>query len=176
MSAPEKNATAAREPARVVLALGANIGNPDQALRAAAQAIAADPGIEVIAASHLYRTDPVGGPEQPAYANAVMIVLTTSEAPDLLRLAQRIEQDWGRVREIRWGPRTLDVDIIAYGDAMSDNEDLTLPHPRAHERAFVLVPWLEADAAATLAGHGSVADLIAGLDLDGVVMTDVQLI
>ncbi|MBU6245463.1 MAG: 2-amino-4-hydroxy-6-hydroxymethyldihydropteridine diphosphokinase [Actinomycetales bacterium] len=176
MTAIENHATAEREPARVVLALGANLGDPDQALRAAAQAIAAEPGIEIIAASHIYRTDPVGGPEQPVYANAVLIVQTTRQAADLLALAHRIEQDWGRVREVRWGPRTLDIDIIAYGEAESTDERLTLPHPRAHERAFVLVPWLEADVDATLAGRGPVAGLVAGMETAGVEMTEVPLV
>lgn len=176
MSGTDTEATAGGKPVRAVLALGANLGDPIAAVQAAAGAIAAEPGNEVVAVSHVYRTEPVGGPQQPDYANAVMIVRTALEAADLLALAHRIERDWGRVRDVRWGPRTLDIDIVAYGDVMSADERLTLPHPRAHERSFVLVPWLEADAGATLAGHGTVAGLVAGMDTGGVAISDVPLL
>lgn len=163
------------EPTTAVLSLGANLGDPVEALCGAAQALAAAAQVTVLAASSVYLTDPVGGPEQPRYANAVLIIQTTLEPIELLELAQRIEQDWGRVRDVRWGPRTLDIDVISYGQERSSQQRLILPHPRAHERAFVLVPWLEADPGAELIDHGSVAALVAGMDVGGVQATEVSL-
>ena len=170
---------------RAVLALGANLGEPIQALRGAVASLAATAGIRVIACSHAYRTDPVGGPQQPAYVNAVLIVQTSLAPVELLDLAQAIEQDWGRVRDIRWGPRTLDIDLISIDDLSMDDlsmddlmvsEDrLTLPHPRAHERAFVLMPWLEIDPEACLPGIGPIAELVAGMDGSGVERMDLDL-
>ena len=153
---------------RAVLALGANLGEPDVALQGAVDALRQVDGIELIACSSIYETDPMGGPEQPCYLNAVVLVWT-SLAPDaLLAEAHRIELQWGRVRDVRWGARTLDIDVIAYEDVRSDDERLTLPHPRAHERAFVLVPWIEIEPGAVLPGHGAIRDLIEGIDVDGV--------
>lgn len=160
---------------KAVLALGANLGEPIQALRGAVAALAATPGIRVIACSHAYRTDPVGGPQQPAYVNAVLIVQTSLAPVELLDLAQAIEQDWGRVRDIRWGPRTLDIDLISMDDLMVSEDRLTLPHPRAHERAFVLMPWLEIDPEACLPGIGPIAELVAGMDGSGVERMDLDL-
>lgn len=160
---------------KAVLALGANLGEPIQALRGAVAALAATPGIRVIACSHAYRTDPVGGPQQPAYVNAVLIVQTSLAPVELLDLAQAIEQDWGRVRDIRWGPRTLDIDLISIDDLMVSEDRLTLPHPRAHERAFVLMPWLEIDPEACLPGIGPIAELVAGMDGSGVERMDLDL-
>ena len=117
--------------------------------------------------SGVFETDPVGGPQQPDYLNAVVVVLTTLSARDLLDRAHEIEQQFGRVRTQRWGPRTLDVDIVAVGDELVDEPDLVVPHPRAAERAFVLLPWLDADPDAALPGHGPIADLLTGLDMQG---------
>ena len=142
-----------------VIALGANLGDPIAALRGAAAALTGA-GITITSASSLYETDPVGGPEQPRYVNAVVVGVTGLAPLDLLDALQDIEQSWGRTREIRWGPRTLDLDLISYDDVVMDTERLTLPHPRAAERAFVLVPWAEADPAAHLVGHGSVSALV----------------
>ena len=111
----------------------------------------------------LYRTAPVGGVEQPDYLNAVVAGRTELSASDLLALCQRIEQAHGRTRDVRWGPRTLDVDVLRFGDVVSDDPRLTLPHPRAHERAFVLVPWFEVDADASVPGRGRVADLLGAV-------------
>lgn len=144
----------------VVIALGANLGDPVAALRGAVTALA-DHRIVVTAASSLYETDPVGGPDQPRYVNAVVVGTTHQSPLEVLDVLQSIEQTWGRTREVRWGPRTLDLDLIAYEDAVMETERLILPHPRASERAFVLVPWAEADPKAHLVGHGAVADLIA---------------
>ncbi len=108
----------------------------------------------------MYETVPVGGPPQPEYLNAVLIADTTLPAADLLRRCQAAEAAFGRVREEVWGPRTLDVDVIVYGDVVSDDPELTLPHPRAQERAFVLAPWLDADPDAEIPGRGRVAALL----------------
>ena len=150
-----------------VLAIGANLGDRLGTLRAAVVALGRVPGITVLAVSPVYETDPVGGPDQPAYLNAVLNVRTTLGPRELLRAANGVEAASGRVREVRFGPRTLDIDIIGYGDQTSDDPVLTLPHPRARERAFVLVPWLDVDPGAVLP-DGRVADLLAGLDASGV--------
>jgi dihydroneopterin aldolase/2-amino-4-hydroxy-6-hydroxymethyldihydropteridine diphosphokinase len=159
----------------VVIALGSNLGESLATLHNAAVALFGLVDIEAV--SPLVETDPVGGPEQPAYLNAV-IVGTTSLAPRaLLRFLHDIERAHGRTRDVRWGPRTLDLDLVQYGDpafntdVQMDDPALTLPHPRAHERAFVLVPWLEADPEATLRVGGEVrrvAELVGQLDTSGV--------
>lgn len=153
---------------RAVLALGANLGEPSSALQGAVAALRESDGIEVVACSSIYETDPIGGPEQPCYLNAVVLVRTSLAPTALLAQAHRIESQWGRVREIRWGARTLDIDVIAFEDVRSQDEELTLPHPRAHERAFVLLPWFEIEPEAVLPGHGAIRDLIEGLDVGGV--------
>ena len=146
---------------RAVLALGANLGDRAGALQEALNALAE--AAHVVAVSAIFQTEPIGGPTQPDFYNAVAIVDTDLPATALLNLAHRIEAAAGRVRTVRWGPRTLDVDIIAVDDERSDDPVLTLPHPRAHQRAFVLLPWLDADPAAVLPGHGAVAELVAAL-------------
>jgi 2-amino-4-hydroxy-6-hydroxymethyldihydropteridine diphosphokinase len=114
------------------------------------EAFAASADVSVLACSRTYGPTPVGGPQQPKYLNAVLIIRPDLEPDALLDLAHRIEQDWGRQRRERWGPRTLDVDLIDVDGLMLDGERLTLPHPRAHERAFVLVPWEQVDPDAVL--------------------------
>ncbi|HLK02574.1 MAG TPA: 2-amino-4-hydroxy-6-hydroxymethyldihydropteridine diphosphokinase [Streptosporangiaceae bacterium] len=128
-------------------------------MRAAVAAIGQLPGTSVRAVSPVYQTAPVGGPEQPDYLNAVLLVRTTLAPRELLAELLSIEAAHGRVREVRFGPRTLDIDVISYGDRVSDDPVLTLPHPRAYERAFVLAPWHDIDPGATLDGR-SVADLL----------------
>ena len=159
----------------VVIALGSNLGESAEMLHDAAVALFGL--IDIDAVSPLVETDPVGGPDQPAYLNAV-VTGTTSLAPRaLLRFLHDIERAHGRTRDVRWGPRTLDLDLIQYGDpafntdVQMDDPALTLPHPRAHERAFVLVPWAEADPEGTLRVGGQVrrvADLVAAMDTSGV--------
>jgi dihydropteroate synthase len=149
-----------------VLAIGSNLGDRLGTLRAAVTEIGELPDTEVCSVSPVYETDPVGGPAQPEYLNAVLIVRTGLPARELLGRLNRIEAAHGRVREVRFGPRTLDIDIISYSDQTSDDPVLTLPHPRARERAFVLVPWHDIDAEATLP-EGSVAELLADLDRGG---------
>ncbi len=140
----------------IVVALGANVGDRAGTLAAAVRAIDAVDGIRVVAWSPLLETGPVGGPEQPDYLNAVLVARTRLAPWTVLDHLHRIEHDHGRVREIRWGARTLDLDLIQSGDPTEGDDlrqgapDLTLPHPRAYERAFVLVPWSRVDAAAAL--------------------------
>jgi dihydroneopterin aldolase / 2-amino-4-hydroxy-6-hydroxymethyldihydropteridine diphosphokinase len=166
--------------AHVVVALGSNLGDRGETLTAAVQALRDLPGLTVASVSSVVETDPVGGPEQPRYLNAVAVGRATTEPEALLAALHRIEAQHGRTREVHWGARTLDLDLIQYGtpgsprEVVSDDPELTLPHPRAHERAFVLVPWADADPKATLrvgAGDGGirpVADLVADLDRSGV--------
>lgn len=128
---------------RVALSLGANLGDRVAALQHAVDVLS---GLgEIVGLSDVYETDPVGGPEQPEYYNAVVVVETDASAQQVLAAAHRAEQGKDRTREVRWGPRTLDVDVLAFGDRVSDDPDLTLPHPRATQRAFVMIPWAQAD-------------------------------
>jgi 2-amino-4-hydroxy-6-hydroxymethyldihydropteridine diphosphokinase len=153
---------------RAVLAIGSNLGDRLGTLQECVQAIGGIGDTEVLAVSPVYQTAPVGGPPQPDYLNAVLIVSTGLAPRELLEAAHRIEAEAGRVREVRFGPRTLDIDIIGYAGEVSADPVLTLPHPRAHERAFVLAPWQDIDAAAEIPGRGTVRSLLAGLDRGGV--------
>jgi dihydroneopterin aldolase/2-amino-4-hydroxy-6-hydroxymethyldihydropteridine diphosphokinase len=155
-------------PVTAVLGLGSNLGARQQELQRAVDQLAATPGLRVTAVSPVYETDPVGGPEQPDFLNAVVLAITDLPPADLLGRAQAIEAAARRTREVRWGPRTLDVDIIAYGDQTRADPTLTLPHPRARERAFVLAPWRDADPDAELPGYGPVAALLAAVGGQGV--------
>ena len=151
---------------RAVLSLGANLGDRAGTLRAALTALAADGPVEC---SPLFETPPWGPVEQPPYLNAVALVDADRDARGWLARAHELEQAAGRTREVRWGARTLDVDVVTVtgedgAPVVDDDPGLTLPHPRAHERAFVLVPWSSVDPAAELPGHGRVADLVAALD------------
>lgn len=140
-------------PVRAALGLGSNLGDRRALLTAALESLRDEPGVEVVAVSSLVETDPVGDVAQPDFLNAVVVVDTSLAPLELLALAQRCEQDAGRVRGERWGPRTLDVDVLAYDAVESDDAVLTLPHPRAVERAFVLVPWAEVDPTFEVAGR-----------------------
>jgi 2-amino-4-hydroxy-6-hydroxymethyldihydropteridine diphosphokinase len=154
-------------PRPVVFSLGSNMGDRLANLQLGVGALVAG-GLADAAVSGVYETNPVGGPEQDDYLNAVLLAVTGRPARDLLGLAVRAEATAHRVRSVRFGPRTLDVDIICCGDETSADPDLTLPHPRAQDRAFVLAPWLDLDAAAVLPGHGRVAGLLAAIGTDGV--------
>ncbi|ALV50567.1 2-amino-4-hydroxy-6-hydroxymethyldihydropteridine diphosphokinase [Streptomyces althioticus] len=162
--------TTLQNPKRAVVSLGANLGNRLETLQGAVDALEDTPGIRVKAVSPVYETEPWGVEpgSQPSYFNAVVVLRTTLPPSSLLERAQAVEEAFHRVRDERWGPRTLDVDIVAYADLRSDDPQLTLPHPRAHERAFVLAPWLDADPAAELPGHGPVAELLDAVTRDGV--------
>ena len=153
---------------RVVLAAGTNLGDRLGTLQGCVEAIGRLPDTDVLAISPVYETDPVGGPAQPDYLNAVLIAATGLPPLDLLAAVHGIEAEFGRVRAERFGPRTLDIDIISYAELRSDDPVLTLPHPRAHGRAFVLAPWHDIDPEASLPGRGLVGELLAGLDRDGV--------
>ncbi len=153
---------------RAVFSLGGNEGDVLETLQKAVDALASTPDVVVTDVSSVYRTAPVGKTDQPDFLNIVVLAETMMSTTILLERVQAIENYLGRVREERWGPRTIDIDLIRIGDRERHDENLTLPHPRAHERAFVLVPWLEADPAAELPGRGSVEDLLAGLDAQGV--------
>jgi dihydroneopterin aldolase/2-amino-4-hydroxy-6-hydroxymethyldihydropteridine diphosphokinase len=156
-------------PVDAVLALGTNLGDRTATLRSAVAALGGTDGIELVGVSPVVETDPVGGPEQPDYLNAVVLVATTLSPRGLLAAAHEVEDRHGRERQERWGPRTLDVDVVDYDGLEIVADDLHLPHPRAAERAFVLAPWLAADPAAVLAGSGPVRELLTrAADRDGV--------
>ncbi|WP_462418566.1 2-amino-4-hydroxy-6-hydroxymethyldihydropteridine diphosphokinase [Kytococcus sp. Marseille-QA3725] len=140
-----------------VVALGANLGDAAATLAAAVGSLGSLPGVRLTGLSPLVETDPVGPVEQPVFLNAVALVETTLPAEELLADLHRIEAAHGRTREVRWGARTLDLDLVQYGDPRAGTEqcstgELELPHPRAAERAFVLAPWAMVDPAAQLAG------------------------
>ena len=153
---------------RAVLAIGSNLGDRLGTLQECVKAIGSLPDTDVLAISPVYQTAPVGGPVQPDYLNAVLIAATGLPPLDLLAAVHGIEAEFGRVRAERFGPRTLDIDIISYAAQVSSDPVLTLPHPRAHERAFVLAPWHDIDPDATVPGRGPVRDLLAGLDAGGI--------
>ena len=143
---------------KTVIALGSNLGDSKSIFSEAI--IQIGKSVEVQSISKFYETIPVGGPEQPNYLNAVLIGDTQIPPLELLTQLQSIENGTGRVREERWGPRTLDLDLIIYGDLLMKEELLTLPHPRAHERSFVLEPWVEIDPQAVLPGYGRIGVLL----------------
>jgi 2-amino-4-hydroxy-6-hydroxymethyldihydropteridine diphosphokinase len=153
---------------RTVLALGSNLGDRLANLEGGVRTLLAGPGLTLAALSPVYATAPVGGPPQPDYLNAVLVGDTTLTPAELLARCHATEAAFRRTRTEAWGPRTLDVDIIVYGDEVSDDPRLTLPHPRARERAFVLAPWLDADPQAELPGQGRVADLLTAVGRSGV--------
>lgn len=152
---------------RAVIALGGNLGDRKATIKSAIKSIKEVDGISVIAKSPLFESfaaTPEGIDESaPRYLNGVIEIETTLKPGDLLTKLRDIETEHGRVRLTRWGSRTLDIDIITYGSVIKDGKRLTLPHPRAYERAFVVVPWAEMDPSARLLGHGSVAALADGL-------------
>jgi 2-amino-4-hydroxy-6-hydroxymethyldihydropteridine diphosphokinase len=143
---------------RAYLALGSNLGDRLENLRSAV-ALLGERDVRPIRSSRVYETEPVGGPPQPEYLNAVIEVETELDAGDLLRACLDVEDVLGRVRSERWGPRTLDVDVLTFGRDRIDRSDLVIPHPRMHQRAFVLVPLLELDADPPLPGDRRVAEL-----------------
>lgn len=144
---------------KAVIALGANIGDPQEQMDLAVALL--KESLDVKAVSNYYKTAPVGGPEQPDYLNAVCIAESDLPAAELLSLLHGIEKVLGRERIERWGPRTIDLDLIQYGGILSYADELQLPHPRAHERRFVLEPWSEIEPDAILLTHGKISDLLA---------------
>lgn len=163
----------------VVIALGANLGDAARRLDAAVDDLVGD--LAQVRRAPFVTSDPVGGPDQPRYTNSVITATTALSARALLARLHEVEARHGRVREVRWGARTLDLDLIQYGDpsvasdVLCDGADLVLPHPRAHERAFVLAPWSRVDPDAVLRVGGDpvpVAELLAGLDTSDITETE----
>ena len=151
-----------------ILAIGSNLGDREQALRAAVREIAALDRVVMVAASGIVETAAVkpDGVDlaAPAYLNAAVAVRTSLAPLELLAAVNAIEAELGRVRGVRWGDRIIDIDIISFADLELDSPTLTIPHPRAAERSFVLTPWLQLDEDAVIPGRGRVADLLADLD------------
>jgi 2-amino-4-hydroxy-6-hydroxymethyldihydropteridine diphosphokinase len=150
---------------RAYVGLGANLGDRERTLRAAVEALAAEEGIEVVAISTLRETEPVGVGEQPQFLNGAAALETTLSARELLDRLLEIEQRFGRVRiPGEHGPRTLDLDLLLYGGEVIDEPGLALPHPRLHERRFVLEPLAELVPGLVVPGRGTVESLLAGVD------------
>lgn len=147
---------------KAVVALGANLGDPKEQLDVAVTLLRE--ATEVVAVSSYYVTKPVGLLDQPDFVNAVCILESDLPAADLLSLLHGIEKTLGRERHEKWGPRTLDLDLIQYGTLLSKAEELQLPHPRAHERRFVLEPWHEIEPDAVLLTHGKISQLLEQLE------------
>ena len=149
----------------VVLSIGANLGDAETMVH---QTIDQLSGIlKESKASRIYQTSPVGVEDQPDFFNAVVVGEWAGTADELLESTSKLEEAAGRERVLRWGARTLDVDIITFGDQVSDDPKLTLPHPRAHERLFVLIPWIELQLDAQLIGQGDVSAIIEALQSAG---------
>ena len=146
---------------KAVIALGANIGDPKMQMDLAVAMLRE--AMEVISVSEYFSTTPVSDIEQPDYLNAVCIAESELPALDLLGVLHGIEKTLGRERLEKWGPRTIDLDLIQYGSLLSSADELTLPHPRAHERRFVLEPWISIDPEAILLTHGKISELLAQL-------------
>ena len=154
---------------RGVLALGSNLGERFNNLQGAVSTLADTPEVVVVGVSPVYETKPVGGPEGARdFLNAVVAIDTTLSAHTLLERCLAVEDAFDRERGERNAPRTLDVDLIILGERIADDEDLRLPHPRAHERAFVLKPWADIEPDAEIPGQGRVVDLLGKLDVDDV--------
>lgn len=153
---------------RAVFGIGSNLGDRLSNLQDGVNSLLEAPGIHAVAVSPVYETKPVGGPPQDDYLNAVLIADTDLTARTVLERALAVEAAYGRERTERWGPRVLDIDVVVLGDRRANDPDFQLPHPRAHERAFVLAPWLAIDPDAEIPGVGKVADLLANVDTSGV--------
>ncbi len=146
---------------KAVISLGANIGDPKAQMDIAVALLRQ--ALEVTAVSEYFSTKPVSDIEQPDYLNAICIAESDLPALDLLAVLHGIEKSLGRERLERWGPRTIDLDLIQYGSLLSSADELTLPHPRAHERRFVLEPWISIEPEAILLTHGKISELLAQL-------------
>ena len=151
------------EPVRVILGIGSNLGKRRRQIRSALKQLAQVPGIKNVFLSPLYESFAVSengiDESMPKYLNGVIRLNTTLKPKELLDITRKIEDDHGRIRLERWGSRTLDIDIVVFGDEIKSNKELMLPHPRAYDRAFVLVPWADIEPDAVLAGYGKVAEL-----------------
>ena len=152
---------------KAVVALGSNLGDRFDYLQKAVNEINSLTDIEILEISSVYETLPVGGPEQGNYLNAIVTLNTKFEAEELLLKLLLIELNLGRQREIAWGPRTIDLDLIWFDDQTINLENLVLPHPRAHERCFVIKPWLEIEPKARI-GNTEIREFLKDLDCSGV--------
>ena len=154
---------------RVIAAvsLGGNLGDVRAAFRHALDRLAAEPGVEIVAQSDVYQTAPWGVTDQPAFLNMVAVLAVTVSARELLDVCLATEREQGRIRDLRWGPRTLDLDVLTYGEASITEPGLEVPHPRLAERAFVLVPFAEIAPDLKIGAHG-VAEWLARIDAVGV--------
>ena len=150
---------------RAYVALGSNLGDREETLLAALDALAAEPGVEVVAVSRFYDTEPVGYVDQPRFLNGAAALETELPAQELLQRLLAVELRFGRNRQDvpAQGPRTLDLDLLLYGDAEIDEPGLRVPHPRLHERRFVLEPLADLDPALEVPGNGQVQDILARL-------------
>jgi 2-amino-4-hydroxy-6-hydroxymethyldihydropteridine diphosphokinase len=146
------------------LGLGTNLGDRLANLQTAVDLLGTEPGIRVVVSSRIWETEPVGGPDQPDYLNVVVRIESELEPGELLAACMRVEGSLGRVRDVRWGPRTIDIDVLLFGDVVSDEPTLTLPHPRMLKRAFVLLPLLELDPDPVLPDGRRVLDATIGTD------------
>jgi 2-amino-4-hydroxy-6-hydroxymethyldihydropteridine diphosphokinase len=155
-----------------VLGLGSNVGDRMAHLQSALDALDKHENVDVLGVSPVYETAPVGGPEQDPYLNAVIRVATLLDPRDLLTLAHQLEDARGRERTEKWGPRTLDVDILTFQSFFAQTSALTLPHPLAHERAFVLAPWYDLDPDAEVPGKGAVRELLQQVPRSGIQRRD----
>jgi 2-amino-4-hydroxy-6-hydroxymethyldihydropteridine diphosphokinase len=153
---------------KATISLGSNLGDRMQYLQNALDSLNAVTGAQVHSVSPVFETDPVGGPEQGQYLNAVAVVKTVLSPEQFLAATQQIELEQNRERNERWGPRTLDIDLLAMDTEVRATAELELPHPRAHERAFVLLPWSLLDPDFVIPGKDSVANLLEGIEVTGI--------
>ena len=153
---------------RAVISLGSNIGDKFSYLQSALNEINTLGDSEILICSSVYKTKPIGYEDQEDFLNAVLILETELSAEELLQKLQIIELNLGRERTIKWGPRTIDLDLIDYEKIVMDTENLVLPHPRAIERCFVLKPWNEIDDNAEIIGHGNIKQILQNLDCSGI--------
>lgn len=149
------------------LGLGSNLGDRLDTLQRAVDLLGAEANIEVTRCSRVWETDPVGGPPQPDFLNVVVRVVVDLPPRDLLTACQRVEAALGRLRDIRWGPRTVDIDVLLIAERAIDEPDLVVPHPRLHERAFVLMPLLEIEPDPVLPDGTRLVDVRLGPDAAG---------
>ena len=151
--------------ARAYVGLGANVGPREETLRQAVELLATEDGVEVVGVSTLRETDPVGVVDQPRFLNGAVAVETTLSARELLDVLLRVERTLGRVRDgTRWGPRTIDLDLLVFADEVVDEPGLRVPHPRLQERGFALEPLAELDPGLVIPGAGRVLDVLSALD------------
>ena len=162
---------------KATISLGSNLGDRLQYLQNALDLLNRLTGTQVHSVSPVFETDPVGGPEQGQYLNAVAVVKTVLSPEQFLAATQQIELEQNRERNEHWGPRTLDIDLLAMDTEVRSTPELELPHPRAHERAFVLLPWSLLDPDFVIPGKSSVAQLLEGIEVTGIqVRNDLALV